>query len=124
VQPQDLAQILAPPGDISTALPLAMAITVILAVIPAVVARMKGHNPVLWYLYGCVFFPGALLQVLFLSNLKRRQMGLGLQAGPSSQADELERWARLRDRGLLTQVEFEEKKRQLLQAAPAAPGRP
>ena len=64
MQPQDLVQLLSPPGDISTALPLAMGITVVLAVIPAVLARMKGHNPVLWYLYGCVFFPGARLQAV------------------------------------------------------------
>jgi hypothetical protein len=115
LQPQDLAQILAPPPDLATVIPLALAILLTLAVIPAVVAHMKGHSPVLWYLYGCVFLPSALVQSLFLPNRKTRQANL------VSQADELERWARLRDRGLLTDIEFEQKKRQLLQTAPGAP---
>ena len=83
-------------------------ITLTLAVLPAVIANLKGHNPLLWYLYGCVFFPTALLQALLLSNRKWRG------ADGISQADELERWARLRDVGLLTEVEFERKKKQLL----------
>ncbi len=91
---------------------MAFVISLTLAVIPAVLARMKGHNPVFWYLYGCIFFPGALVQTLLLSNIK------GRRADAISQADELERWARLRDRGLLTEAEFEQKKRQLLQTAP------
>ncbi len=113
--PQDLTQILSPPPDLASAIPLAIVILLTLAVIPAVVARLKGHNPVFWYIYGCVFLPTAILQSLFLPNRKTRQASL------TSQADELERWARLRDRGLLTEVEFEEKKRQLLQTAPGAP---
>jgi hypothetical protein len=117
VQAQDLAQILAPPPDLGSAVPLALVIMLTLAVVPAMLARMKGHNPVVWYLYGCVFFPGALLQAILLPNNKRRQ------PNPISQADELERWARLRTLGLLTEAEFEEKKRQLLQASPGAPDR-
>jgi hypothetical protein len=117
VQAQDLAQLLSPPPDLGSAIPLALVIMLTLAVVPAVLARMKGHNPVLWYLYGCVFFPGALLQAVLLPNNKRRQASL------ISQADELERWARLRSLGLLTEAEFEEKKRQLLQAPPGSPSR-
>jgi hypothetical protein len=116
LQSQDLAQILAPPPDLASAIPLAMVISLTLAVIPAVVAHMKGHNSALWYVYGCVFFPAALLHALLLPNQKWRR------AGPVSQADELERWARLRDRGLLTEGEFEQKKKQLLQTAPGTPG--
>ena len=120
---QDLLQLFSSPPDLAEVLPLLFVIALTLAVIPAMVARMKGHNPVLWYIYGCVFFPTAFLQSLFLPTRLKRTGDVGSQANPGSQADELERWARLRDRGLLTQAEFEEKKRQLLQTAPGGGGR-
>jgi len=117
VSPQDLAQLLPDTPDLENSLRMALVVMATLAVFPAVIAHMKGHNPVLWYLYGCVFLPTALLQSILLSNRKRRE------AGTASQADELERWARLRTLGLLTAAEFEEKKRQLLDARPGASGR-
>jgi hypothetical protein len=115
---QDLIQALSNPPDLSSVLPMAIVIMLTLAVIPAMVARMKGHNTLLWYLYGCVFFPSALVQSLLLPTRIKRSS----DAPSMSQADELERWARLRDRGLLTDAEFEQKKRQLLRSAPGAGG--
>jgi hypothetical protein len=118
VSPQDLAQLLPDTPDLENSLRMALVIMATLAVFPAVIANMKGHNPVLWYLYGCVFLPTALLQSILLSNKKRLT-----QPGAASQADELERWARLRTLGLLTEAEFDEKKRQLLEARPGESGR-
>jgi hypothetical protein len=117
VSPQDLAQILTPPPDLENALPLALVIMLTLAVFPAVIANMKGHNPVVWYIYGCVFLPTALVQAILLRNRK------GRQTSAISQADELERWVRLRTLGLLTEAEFEKKKRQLLQTRPDSSNR-
>jgi hypothetical protein len=110
MQPQDITQILEPPPDLTSVIPMAIVITLSLAVIPAMVARMKGHNWVLWYLYGCIFLPSALVQSLLLRTRIRRQSDF------SSQADEVERWARLRDQGLLTDAEFERKKKQVLRS--------
>ena len=106
----------------ASVLPLTLLFMFTLAVIPAVIANLKGHNPVIWYLYGCVFFIGALIQSLLLSNQKRLRADPASRANPTSQADELERWARLRDRGLLTDAEFEQKKKQLLEAGPGGRG--
>jgi hypothetical protein len=44
----------------------------VLACIPAMIANAKRRNPVLWWLYGFVLFPIALVHVLLTSDLFRR----------------------------------------------------
>ena len=113
---EQLVSLLQPPGPGmgDNVLLYTLVFSAVLGLFPALIAYMKGRNFLLWYIYGCVFFLGAIVQVMFISNAKAKPQGGATAASGLSQADELERFARLKDLGILTQAEFDAKKRQLL----------
>lgn len=86
-----------------------------LAFIPANIAKGKGYNFSLWWFYGWMLFIVAIIHVSCIpdKNIKQTPMQPALSA--LSAADELKKYKELMDQGVLTEEEFQNKKRQLLQ---------
>lgn len=81
-----------------------------LAFIPANIAKNKGRSFGLWWFYGWMLFIVALIHSLMLPDpyaapVVRTQTGT---------ADELKKYKDLLDKGVITQEEFDAKKKQLL----------
>lgn len=81
----------------------------ILALIPANIAKKKGKNFGLWWFYGWMLFIVALIHSLLLPDLNTQIM-----KNTTSSADALIKYKELLDSGLITQEDFDEKKKQLL----------
>jgi len=90
-------------------------IAFLLALLPAGIARSKGHNFALWYFYALVLFIVALIHALCLQS--RKSETVSRTKDISAYADVLTKLADLRDRGVISDVEFEAKKRELNHAA-------
>lgn len=90
-------------------------IVVVLGLIPAAIASGKGQNFFIWWLYGAAFFIIAFIHALVLKSptqkaIETRMANLGV-------AEELERFVRLKDQGIITEAEFKAKKAELLAGA-------
>ena len=83
-------------------------VTAILAYIPANMAKNKGYNFWLWWLYGCMFFIVAIVHVNAIPSKKGLETPAGLNV-----ADELKKYKELYDQGVITIEEFQQKKEQL-----------
>lgn len=81
-----------------------------LAFIPANIAAKKGRSFGLWWLYGLVLLIVAIIHSLLLPDPNAAPAGMPL----SSPAEELKKYKELLDSGVITQSEFDAKKRQLL----------
>lgn len=79
-----------------------------LAMIPANIAGNKGHKYGTYYLFGLFFFLPALIVALVIPDKKEQK------ASPLGAADEITKYKSLLDRGAITQVEFDAKKKELL----------
>lgn len=90
-------------------------IAAVIGVIPAFIAQSKGRNFLLWYVYGVALFIIALIHSLLLKAPDRPPL---VVRAAHSEAEELERFAKLKDQGLLTEEEFAAKKRQILGTKP------
>lgn len=90
----------------------------VIALIPAMIATSKGRNFFLWYVYGLALWIIALVHALLIKSDAQKAVearALRDAAGPQlSQAEELERFAKLKADGVITEDEFLAKKRQLL----------
>ncbi len=90
-----------------------------LAFIPAYIARNKGYNFGLWWLYGWLLFIVAIIHVNFIPDLNSSPSS-GTSASSSlpsagvSAAEELKKYKELLDDGIITEDEFTAKKEQLL----------
>jgi uncharacterized membrane protein len=82
-----------------------------LALFPALIARSKGRNFGLWYLYGLALFLIAMIHALVLKPIDEDLSRMNAMA---AQADALTKFAQLKKDGLITEAEFEAKKRQLM----------
>ena len=92
-----------------------------LAFIPANIAKQKGHSFGLWWVYGWLLFIVAIIHVQFIEDYSAqtpggRTMGVRpqLQKSPSDVSAELRSLKELLDSGIITQENFDRKKRQLL----------
>jgi hypothetical protein len=86
----------------------------IIGLIPAMIASSKGRGFVGWYIYGCLLFIVALVHALLLkSPAQQAQEAMFLRRG-HSEAEELEKFAKLKDQGVITEAEFQAKKRVIL----------
>lgn len=111
-----------------------LVICAIIGLIPAFIASSKGRNFVLWWLYGAALFIIALIHSLVIKSAEDKardamllasaqQIAKNTMAAPApsasamSVADELEKLASLKERGVLTEDEFAAKKRELLASA-------
>lgn len=88
-----------------------------LGLIPAFIAKEKGYSFGLWWFYGWMLFIAAIIHVLLIPN-----KNVPLQPVPSRRtapppagtADEIGKFKALLDCGVITQEEFDQKKKQLL----------
>ena len=84
-----------------------------LAFIPANIAKNKGRSFGLWWFYGWMLFIVALIHSLTLPDPYAYTPTPTAKA-PTSSADELKKYKDLLDKGVITQEEFDAKKKQLL----------
>lgn len=91
-------------------------IAVVIGLIPAIIAAKKGRNFVLWWIYGAALWIVAIIHAIMLkSDAQKAQEALLLSTARGG-ADELERFAALKEKGLITEAEFAAKKRAILGA--------
>ena len=88
---------------------LSLAFSGALAFIPANIAKKKGKNFGLWWFYGWMIFIVALIHSLLLPDLNAQVM-----KNTATSADALLKYKELLNSGLITQEEFDAKKKQLL----------
>lgn len=110
-----------------------LVIAAFLALIPANIAKRKGHSFGLWWFYGWMLFIVAIIHVQFIedrSNLKTSNyppqtvppyyenpyavQNQKLPAVQTETVDALKQYKDLLDSGVITQEEFDAKKKQIL----------
>lgn len=82
-----------------------------LAFIPANIAKKKGHSFGLWWFYGWMLFIVAIIHVQFIEDYNNKKES---HEEPIYVADELRKFKELFDSGIITEEEFNKKKRDLL----------
>ena len=97
-----------------------LAVAAVLGLIPANIAKNKGHSFGLWWFYGWMLFIVAIIHVQFIEdyNVPKKEMNViashTLSNPGYSTADEIEKYKELLDQGVITEAEFNRKKQQLL----------
>lgn len=91
---------------------ISLIIAAVLALIPANIAKNKGKSFGLWWFYGWLLFIVALIHSLLLPDPNVQTIVTTTKA--TSRADEIMKYKKLLDSGVITQEEFEVKKKQLL----------
>ena len=76
----------------------------ILGLIPGFIAKSKGYSFSAWWLYGFLIFIVAIIHVLFIPNKKNIEQKI---------INDLERYKKLFEEGIITEEEFEAKKEEL-----------
>lgn len=95
-----------------------LGIAALLGLIPANIAKKKGHSFGLWWFYGWMLFIVAIIHVQFIEdyNAPKNVSGVSVVVpSGSSPADEIRKYRELADQGAITEEEFRQKKNQLLQ---------
>lgn len=92
-----------------------LAIAAVLGLIPANIAKKKGHSFGLWWFYGWMLFIVAIIHVQFIEDLNEPKTVMQAVPTSGSAADEIKKYKELLDQGIITEVEFQKKKEQLLQ---------
>ena len=91
-----------------------------LGFIPASIAKNKGYSFGLWWFYGWMLWIVAIIHVNLIPDKNAPQAPVQQNAVPvqpastKSAADELKKYKELLDSGVITQEEFNAKKKQLL----------
>ena len=105
---------------------IGLAVSALLALIPATIAKNKGYRAGLWWLYGFFLFWIALIHALCLKDLMAQPQKVTVvrtipakPAAPAPSANDanvkkLKQYKELLDSGVITQEEFEQKKKELL----------
>lgn len=97
-----------------------LAVAALLGLIPANIAKEKGYSFGLWWFYGWMLFIVAIIHVQFIPNKNEDRNGYRPSSIPycppsqTSSADELRQYKELMDQGVITEEEFERKKKQIL----------
>lgn len=78
-----------------------------LGLIPANIAKNKGHNFGLWWFYGWMLFIVAIIHVQFIEDYNNPQNKISV-------AEELKKYHELFVAGAISESEFEQKKKELL----------
>ena len=76
----------------------------ILGLIPGFIAKSKGYSFGAWWLYGFLIFIIAIIHVLVIPNKKNIEQKV---------INELERYKKLFEEGIITEEEFDSKKEEL-----------
>ena len=89
-----------------------------LGLIPAYIAKEKGHSFALWWFYGWMLFIVAIVHVQFIEDYgTHHQPEACVNTKDTTiigSADEIKKYKELLDQEIITQQEFERKKRELL----------
>lgn len=87
-----------------------------LGLIPAFIAKEKGYSFGLWWFYGWMLFIVAIIHILLIpdKNAPVQPVPPPRKAPPIGAADEIGKFKALLDSGVITQEEFDQKKKQLL----------
>ena len=90
-----------------------------LGFIPATIAKNKGYNFGVWWLYAWMLFIVAIIHVNLIPDKTALHFPSNVQTYiPSnadwSTADELKKYKELKDRGVITEEEFQTKKDKLM----------
>ena len=97
---------------------LGLIIAAFLGLLPAVIAQLKGRSFVLWWFYGWMLFIVALIHALCLDNgNSRNRRSPNMHENNISaigSADEIIKYKKLMDDGIITQAEFDKVKREIL----------
>lgn len=86
----------------------------VIGLIPAIIAAKKGRNFVVWWVYGMALWIIALIHAIMLKSPAQQAQEALLMSASRGGAEELERFAALKDKGLITEAEFAAKKRAIL----------
>lgn len=89
---------------------ITLSIAALLGLIPANIAKNKGYSFGLWWFYGWMLFIVAIIHVQFIPD-KNNPVTTSSNV---SYADELKKYSELKDQGVISEAEFQEKKNQLL----------
>ena len=89
-------------------------IAAFLGLIPAKIAKDKGYSFGLWWFFGWMLFIVAIIAVMFLPNKNAQDQKNNPLPYVQNSADELMKYKELLDNGVITQEEFEAKKKQIL----------
>ncbi len=95
---------------------IALLIKIFLGIIVGNIAKKKGYGFWGFFILGFVFFFIGLIVSLCLSNKNEQAKTIAdaLSYSPNSECDELIKLKKLFDSGVITEEEFEQKKKQLL----------
>lgn len=108
---------------------LGLVIGALVALIPATIAKNKGYRAGLWWLYGLLLFWVALIHALCLTDKTAKPRVMVVRAAPARPAaptaapavsdsdakvKKLKQYKELLDSGVITQEEFDQKKKELL----------
>ena len=97
-----------------------LGVAALLGLIPANIAKKKGHSFGLWWFYGWMLFIVAIIHVQFIEDYtapKKEMNGITPHNSSNlgySTADEIKKYKELLDQGVITEAEFNRKKEQLL----------
>lgn len=94
---------------------LAVILAVPLGLIPANIAKKKGYSFGLWWLYGWALFIVAIIHVSLIPDKNAQQPAAAVPAVPKSASDEIREYKKLWEDGLISEAEYEEKKKKLLE---------
>lgn len=89
-----------------------LAIAALLGLIPANIAKKKGHSFGLWWFYGWMLFIVAIIHVQFITDYNAPKV-VNTAAGQSV-ADEIKKYRELANQGAITEEEYQKKKEELL----------
>ncbi len=90
---------------------ITLSIAALLGLIPANIAKNKGYSFGLWWFYGWMLFIVAIIHVQFIPDKNNPEPKTSSNV---SSADELKKYNDLKEQGVITEAEFQEKKNQLL----------
>lgn len=93
---------------------ITLILAALLGLIPAKIADDKGYSFVLWWFFGFMLFIVAIVAVMFLKDKNAPEQKSYNLPYAQSPTDELIKYKELLDKGVITQEEFEAKKKQLL----------
>lgn len=98
-------------------------IAAMLGLIPANIANQKGHDFVKWWIYGGLLFIVAIIHVQLIEDYTKTESKTTQQTTSTpmhktvsviSVADELKKYKKLKDNGIITEEDFEARKKELL----------
>ena len=97
---------------------ITLVVAALLGLIPANIAKKKGHSFGLWWFYGWMLFIVAIIHVQFIEDYnvpkKDNTATYNVANRGYSTAEEIKKYKELLDQGVITEAEFNRKKEQLL----------